>query len=184
MTELRLQSTEDILIKEQDKRALHAAYMHSCEIYFNNLTKILKDSHSILPSKNKDISRYLVLNGTEDQVTYYGKPFLSFRLSNHWNWYASYRNCIDPHHIQCFSKDLHLPFKRPMHNHASKPIFACSVGYYGLDKLYHIICGEIFNPITRRMEFIQKDIHEVICDLQEDYMNLWESELEKEAKSA
>lgn len=171
--------SEMIVDKKGMIREIHDIWMKECNEYFYKLAERLNASHRVVTGKSGDISKYLVVTGTENQLTYYGKPFLSFRLSNHWNWKANLRKCVDPNHVQCYTKDLHHPFRRPDSVHASKPVYACCVGYYGPDRLYHIICGEVFDPSTKATRFIKKDIDEVIRDLEEDSLSLWESRVYK-----
>lgn len=148
-------------------------YLAQCYDYLNNLAKMLESSHEMADSCNKDKTRYLVPKGTENQITYYGKPLFSFRVSDHWNWKAPLKKCVDPHRVQCFTKDLHYPLDRVGEGRASKPILACSVGYYGMDNQYHIVCGEVYNPKTRTAEFIMKDLNEVVTAVQEDMLDYW-----------
>lgn len=168
--------TEEMKIQKQNR-------MDACNEYFNELAKLLEQSHMVMLSSNKDQSRYLIPNGTDNEVTYYGKPFHSFRVSNHWNWKANIRKCVDPRHVQCFTKDLHYPFHRPKSGMASKPVLACCVCYYGLDKLYHVVCGEVYDHVNRSTHFIRRDPKEVIAEMQEDYLD-WLSKLKEEALSA
>lgn len=154
-----------------DKK-LKVQYMDTCMGYFGDLAQRLKESHELVTSINKDGTLYLIPRGTITDISYYGKPIGSFRVSDHWNWWASYRKCVDFHHVQCFSKDLHRPFRRNGVGLSSTPVMACCVGYYGPDRLYHIVCGEVWDQKTRKSTFIMRDINEVLSEVGEDLMDI------------
>jgi len=118
-----------------------------CRIYFDTLAALLKPlGYEVVASCNADLSAYLVPAGTKDQITYYGKPELSFRVSDHWNWYSNLKKCSDPNEVQCWSEDVASPRKRDIKepNKATKPRHACQVAFYGQDHRYHCIFGEKF----------------------------------------
>lgn len=143
--------------------------MEDCNAYFDKLAEVLANSHEVRSSPySKD--RYLVMKGTGRAISFYGKPCLSFRVSDHWNWRADVKYCRDVHRVQCFTRDLRYPLRRPEKGKASRPIISCCVGYYGLDKKYHIICGEVYNKKTHTEDIIQKDIDAVIQDLHDDLL--------------
>lgn len=77
-----------------------------CTEFFEKLSEALKEDYVVMGSCNQDFSRYLVPVGTESQVSYMEKPENSFRISDHWNWFANVNKCPDEHYIQCLSVDL------------------------------------------------------------------------------
>jgi len=113
----------------------------SCENYWKQLCEKLKETHVEMASCNKDVSRYLVPKGTEDQVTYYGKPRDSYRISDHWNWKTSIKKCSDPHYVQCYNKSIRMMHRRKAPELASKGVVAWCVAYYGEDDAYHTVHG-------------------------------------------
>lgn len=117
-----------------------------CRAFFDKLADILKEKYVVVNSCNKDLSAYLVPIGTEDQITYYGKPLFSFRVSDHWNWYSSGLKCSDLSYIQCFSSGVQYPLPRDP-NYPDKPTkarHACQVAYVGKDGAYHPVYGEVW----------------------------------------
>lgn len=116
--------------------------IEACQKFMDELAELLKSTYSIIPSCNKDISSYLIPNGSIDQLSYYGKPAKSFRLSDHWNWYSNLKKCGDPKMIQCHNVDLPWPFRRMRKGGASEPRWNICVAYYGADKKYHTVFGE------------------------------------------
>lgn len=98
-----------------------------CTDYFNVLCELLKESYEQLGSCNLDFSRYLCPIGTANEVSYTSKPDLSFRISDHWNWYANTRKCPNEHYIQCYSKDLPWALKRKAVGMAGNPRKAACV---------------------------------------------------------
>lgn len=49
-------------------------------------------------------SFYLIPKGQD--LSYYGHPEGTIRLSNHWSWYSSQNKCSDPNIIQCELKGI------------------------------------------------------------------------------
>lgn len=135
----------------------------ACRTFFDELAVLLGETHKTIASCNNDISAYLIPNGTEEQVSYYGKPANSFRVSDHWNWYANLNKCSDPHYIQCLSVDVPWPLKRNDIGKASDPRFAIQVSYYGEDKKYHCVFGESYNRKTKRWEWIDQPVDKVVA---------------------
>ena len=84
-----------------DKKGMMAL----CMAFFEELSNELPN-YTVVGSCNKDSSLYLVPNGTEDEITYYSKPAKSFRISDHWNWYANTKKCDNERYIQCLCVDL------------------------------------------------------------------------------
>lgn len=132
-----------------------------CSSFFNCLSEKLNESYSIYGSCNNDCSKYLVPNGAESEVTYYGKPELSFRVSDHWNWYSNIIKCNIPNYIQCFSPDFPWVRKRKAEGKASVPVLSASVCIY-LDGAYHVIYGEKFDRKTKKWSWIESTPDEII----------------------
>jgi len=138
--------TFPIDISEQDWDALR----DKCVEYFDELCRYLSERYEVVGSCNQDISRYLVPRGTVSEITYHSKPVYSFRISDHWNWYANVNKCKNEHYIQCYSVDLPWAKKRPETGKASKPVRGFQVAYFGEDNKYHAVFGEYFNRKTNR----------------------------------
>lgn len=136
--------------------------MNECRQFFEALTKALNETHTVMKSCNDDKTMYLVPNGTEKQVTYHGKPQGSFRISDHWNWKANLKNNSNEKYIQCFSKDFYWCKKRKGEGLASDPIFACSVCWYGPDKMYHVVYGEKFDRKTKKWSWLENSVEGVL----------------------
>lgn len=134
--------------------------LEACNKFFDKLAYELRDSYEVIGSCNKDSSRYLIPKGTESQITYYGKPALSFRVSDHWSWYSNTKKCADKNYIQCHSMDLPRPKRRKAEGKASDPIIACQVAIIGPDGNYHHVFGDKFNGIEWTYE--EKDITSVL----------------------
>lgn len=139
----------------------------ACQAFFDELVSLLEETHRRMASCNNDISAYLVPNGTEEQVTYYGKPANSFRISDHWNWYSNLQKCSKPNYIQCLSVDVPRARMRLAEGKASKPIFAIQVCKIGDDGKYHCIYGERFNRKTRKWEWVESKPEEAIKNINE-----------------
>lgn len=120
-----------------------------CREFFLKLISALVETHELLPSCNNDASLYLCPKGTCDEVTYYGKPEGSFRVSDHWNWYSSTKRCNDPKYIQCLNRDLPKAHKREKEGLATKPIMADCVAIFK-DGKYHTVYGEFYDPQNRK----------------------------------
>lgn len=158
-------------LEKELKDEIKQEKMNMCYDYFNKLADALKDSYEVVSSISNDKTLYLVMKGTENDLSYYGKPMCSFRVSDRWNWFASLKKCKAENHVQCFTKDLHRPFKRRMEGKHSRPIMSSSVGYYGIDRQYHIIFGEIYDKKTKNSLWISKPIEEVVNDLADDILD-------------
>lgn len=80
-------------------------------------------------SCNADISAYLVRPGTEDQITYTGKPQGSLRVSDHWSWYANVKKCPYTWVVQC---PLHgiTPYARKGEGLSSPTQFCRAIALY------------------------------------------------------
>lgn len=123
--------------------------MELCIAYFERLAEELKDTHVVVGSCNKDASAYLVPKGTEDQISYYGKPEDSYRISDHWNWFSNVKKCKDEHYVQCLNTDIPWTRLREEPGMATKPRYGIQVAYYGKDRKYHGIFGDLFNRKTK-----------------------------------
>lgn len=128
--------------------------MIKCQQFFNDLCNLLSGSYTKVGSCNKDSSMYLVPLGTEDEITYYGKPQKSFRISDHWNWYANLSKCSNERYIQCWSIDV--PYVRPRikEGKASKPRKAIQVAIVTNNGKYRAIYGEKWNKKKKRWEWL------------------------------
>ena len=134
----------------------------ACRNFFERLAFALSGGYEVVGSCNVDNSVYLVPCGRSDQITYYGKPDNSFRLSDHWNWYTSEKKCDKKNYIQCYSTDMPRPNSRPLPWKASKPKYGCQVAIYGKDHKYHCVYGEIFDRKTKQWNWIENDIDKVV----------------------
>lgn len=129
----------------------------ACEIFFSNLSKILEDTYEVVRSCNQDISQYLIPKGTISELSYYSKPKKSFRISDHWNWYANIRKCSNPRYIQCLSVDIPRADKRSAYGKPTKPKTGIQVSVIGGDGKYHAVYGEVFNRKTKKWEWLETD---------------------------
>lgn len=80
-------------------------------------------------SCNADISAYLVRPGTEDQITYTGKPQASLRVSDHWSWYANVKKCHYTEVVQCPLRGI-TPYARNGEGLPSRPQFCKAIALY------------------------------------------------------
>ena len=137
--------------------------MNICIGFFERLSELLKEDYEVIGSCNKDSSIYLVPKGTSDQISYYGKPVGSFRISDHWNWFSSLKRCSDPNEVQCRSMDMPWCRKRDAKepDKATKPIIGAQVAMYGPDKKYHCIFGERFDRMTKTWSWMDISPEEV-----------------------
>lgn len=135
-----------------------------CTAFFSKLHDLLSETHELVQSCNQDFSAYLIPNGTVAELTYYGKPDNSFRISDHWNWYSSKKKCDKLDEIQCYTPDMPWTRKRSTENPegATKPIFGVQVGFYGMDHVYHCVYGERFNRNTKKWEWYDGDPKEAV----------------------
>lgn len=131
--------------------------MAKCEEFFKCLTNLLGDDYEVLESCNKDFSKYLVPKGKTNEVTYYGKPELSLRISDHWNWYSNINKCSDENYIQCYSPDILEPREREEEGKSTKPRKAISVALF-INGQYHIVYGEYFNKETQEWSWKENNV--------------------------
>ena len=136
--------------------------MERCAEFFNALGEALGDDYEIVGSINDDKSAYLIPKGSIDQLSYYGKPDRSIRISDHWNWYSSLKKCKDPDMIQCESVDIPWERNRTCEGRASKPIIGAQVAVYGADGKYHHVYGERYDRWTERWNWRERSISDVV----------------------
>ena len=136
--------------------------MEKCELFFDSLRMLLWDSYNLVESCNADKSKYLVPAGTENQISYYGKPVGSFRISDHWNWYANIKKCGIEDYIQCNSIDLPFPNDREGKGLPSKPIYAFQVAVMGWDGNYHHVYGDVYDRDTGKTTFVETDPLDIV----------------------
>lgn len=137
-----------------------------CTEFFTELADILKDKYEVVESCNADFSKYLVPKGTADQITYHSKPDKSFRISDHWNWYANIKKCSNPKYVQCLSVDLPWPKRRKEEGKASNLIWGIQVSVIGDDGKYHVVFGEKFDRKTQRYSWVSasaEDVAKAFC---------------------
>jgi hypothetical protein len=133
-------------------KELRKEKLEKCYEYFYKLAEELKETHEIVGSCNADGSIYLIPKGSIEDLTYYGKPKNSYRVSDHWNWHSNLYKCSDPFYVQCYTKDMPRAKMRNdgKNGHlGSNPIFGSMVAYYGDDNSYHNIYGEYFDKTTK-----------------------------------
>ena len=135
--------------------------IQKCEEYFMILSELLSETHEVVGSCNKDISKYLIPKGTASELTYYSKPKNSVRISDHWNWYANLNKCNIPWYIQCLSVDIPRASNRLGCGKASKPKHGIQVCIFGKDNKYHAVYGEVYNRKTRTWEWAESDPIEI-----------------------
>lgn len=161
----------------KDPRSKRFESRVECMCFFDKLAELLKPhGYRIVESCNKSSvfpSMYLIPEGTESELSYYGKPILSFRLSEHWNWYSSLKKCEDPWRIQCFNRDIPWARKRKSPTSASEPLFGWQVAFYGPDKEYHHVFGSKFDRKTRTWSFERTKAEDIVKMLFGDEY-LWE----------
>ena len=139
----------------------------ACLNYFMQLAEALSDTYEIVGSCNRDESIYLIPKGTENEISYQGKPELSFRVSDHWNWYANTERCPEEWYIQCYSIDMPYPRQRPKPNKASKPRFGDQVAFFDTDQRYYAVFGEVYDRGAREWSWIEVSIDDILEMLNE-----------------
>ena len=135
-----------------------------CKSFFDALVSILGERYERLNSCNQDMSAYLCPTGTSGEVTYHSKPEESFRISDHWNWYANTNKCSDPRYIQCYCVDLPWARRRLEPNKATRPIMASSVCVFRNGR-YHAIYGERFDRKTKTWSWIETSPEKALSEL-------------------
>lgn len=139
-----------------------AQKLKACMRFFEELAEELEKEYEVLGSCNHDSSVYLVPKGKSDQVTYYGKPMWSFRVSDHWNWFTSLNKNSDEHYVQCFSIDMPYPRRRALLGQATEPRKGCQVAFFGRDRKYHCVFGERYDRKTKSWEWVNGSIEDAI----------------------
>lgn len=134
----------------------------ACLEFWKELCARLLNTHELVQSCNNDISAYLIPHGSIAQLSYYGKPAQSFRLSDHWNWYSSLKRCGNEHYIQCFSVDAPWAAKRVVPGKPTAPVTAIQVCYFGKDKKYHAVFGEVYDRKTKTWAWKEVTVDEAI----------------------
>lgn len=129
--------------------------LEKCREFFNSLAMLLYDAYDVMGSCNVDQTLYLVPSGTQNQVTYSSKPARSFRISDHWNWYANIKKCAKERYIQCWSVDVPYPRRREEPGKASEPRRAIQVAMIGPDGKYHCVYGEFFDRKTKTWGWLE-----------------------------
>lgn len=139
--------------------------MELCAKFFEELSAALQDNYEVVGSCNKDASQYLIPKGTEEEISYYGKPYASFRISDHWNWYSNLKKCTNEWYIQCYSVDIPWALKRNEEGKASKPRHGIQVSFFGPDKKYHCVYGEKFNRKTKTWTWVDNSVENVLASI-------------------
>ena len=152
-----------------------------CVKFFKDLTTLLKDDYETMGSgkmpwnffvegKDKGIFRlndhYLFPFGTKDQITYYTKPYWSFRISDHWNWYEPVKRCKQKNYIQCFNVDLpRISTRYVDENTKSEPWNAIQVAIFGnhKDEAYHCVYGSYMDKSTHTWKWMDNTPENVIA---------------------
>ena len=134
--------------------------MKKCEMFFYALAEEL-EGYELVKSCNQDCSAYLVPIGTAHEITYSSKPARSFRISDHWNWYANLKKCANERYIQCWSVDLPYPKKRDDSGRATRPVQAIQVAITDEKGKYHVIFGQKFDKRHRKWMWIDADPKEI-----------------------
>ena len=130
--------------------------------FFKQLGDALAESHEMIGSCNHDSSVYLIPKGQEDELTYYGKPIGSFRVSDHWNWFSTLEKCSKPAYVQCCSVDMPRARQRPEEGVPSEPMYGSQVAVFGKDRRYHCVFGEKYDRRTRTWSWVEGDLQEAI----------------------
>ena len=130
-----------------------------CRKFFDEVAKLLSDEYQVVGSCNKDLSAYLVPNGTKNEITYQSKPACSLRVSDHWNWYSNLKKCPQEDYVQCHSVDLPEPQKRISPGKASAPIKATQVCLIYPDGKYHCVFGRFYDRNMKKWKWMTADPH-------------------------
>lgn len=146
-----------------------------CRKFFDRLAELLKDKYEVVGSCNQDLSAYLVPKGTKDQISYYGKPDRSFRVSDHWTWYSNLKKCSNPNEIQCYSNGTPPPCPRDPENPecATSAHQACQVAIYnGRTKQYMVVYGEMWDKNQNRWVW-NENIPERVAEWLNTINDMW-----------
>ena len=135
-----------------------------CKVMFHALRDYLEDSYEKCVSGHYDRDFYLYPAGTHSDITYYGKPAKSFRLSYHWNWLTSLDRCSDPNYIQCESVDMPKCRKERTERFGmSKPRYGYQIAFYGSDNKYHCVYGDKYNRKTGKWEWVENTLDDILA---------------------
>ncbi len=134
----------------------------ACIEFFNALADALKETYEVVASCNNDISAYLIPKGSIDKLSYYGKPELSFRVSDHWNWFSNLKKCDIPNYVQCMSMDMPWARRREEESKSTKPRYGIQVAIFGKDGRYHHVYGEKFDRRTKEWSWEVDTLDNVI----------------------
>lgn len=130
-----------------------------CRKFFDEVAKLLSDDYQVVGSCNRDLSAYLVPNGTKNEITYQSKPACSLRVSDHWNWYSNIKKCPQEDYVQCHCVDLPAPKKRNFPGKASNPIIATQVCLIYPDGMYHCVFGRFYDKQDKKWKWMKADPH-------------------------
>jgi len=139
--------------------------MTECLNFFEELSDLMRDTHEVVGSCNQDLSAYLIPEGAKAEITYHSKPAFSFRVSDHWNWYANVKKCANERYVQCLCVDLPYARPRKYEGGASSPIRAASVCAIGEDGKYHVIFGEAWDKKKKEWRWIYRDARQYLCEI-------------------
>lgn len=121
-----------------------------CKEHFEKVAEILTaDGLFEVVDSPYSNDRYLIPAGTANQITFYGKPVGSLRLSDHWNWYASIDQCNKPWYLQCYNFDVPRAKKRTVYGASTEPRFAWQCAIHCADGKYRAAYGDIFDRHTK-----------------------------------
>lgn len=137
---------------------------NNCEKFFEELYKELRNDYNLMESCNNDFSKYLVPAGTESEVTYQTKPEYSFRISDHWKWFANTSKCPNKNYIQCYCTDMPRAKPRIAPNKAGKPIKAISICLFK-NNHYEVIYGEYFDRNNFSWNWKESSVENVLKEL-------------------
>lgn len=137
-----------------------------CNRFMDRVAYLLDPYFELMDSCNQDISRYLIPSGSRSEVSYYGKPDMSLRFSDHWNWFSSLKKCNDPNYVQCRSLDMPWVRKREDPEMATQPRYGIQVCIYEkATGCYHHVYGDKFNRHTRKWTWIETDPVRLATDI-------------------
>ncbi len=129
-----------------------------CADFWEKLSNYLREK-GYLETKSKAKSRYLVPSGTENEITWMGKPEFSFRYSNHWNFYTDLKNNPNPNAIQCLNPDIAPAYSRKSPEKGSRPVKGIAVAFY-FNGHYRTICGQKYDLITDTWSILDNEFSE------------------------
>ena len=129
--------------------------------------KCRRGGHFLIEGTDKGIFRiadhYLYPFGTESKITYYTKPYWSFRISDHWNWFAPLKQCKDEKFLQCFNVDLPRLTTRKDDDRLNY-VSAIQVALFGNhdDEAYHCVYGAYKDHETHEWKWMETTPEEII----------------------